>query len=213
MRRDLERNRLVGGYGQDFWREKMRTPTGLWDNEVDGDRLKPSKKSLAGRRRALWLAVGLWLVAFLVFAVTWGGDLAEEIRFQNNLSAVSQRARSLGGGVSNGRRRFRYHVGAWFHGKEITDRAMPEIVSIIRDCQTRGLGGPHLSLELDGTSVGNEGVALLRGVRGLKVIGLRDTRVTREGVYALRTSLPKTLIDAWPIHPLDLPGARGGPTP
>jgi hypothetical protein len=114
---------------------------------------------------------------------------------------VNQRARELGGGVSNGRREFRSRVGAWFHGKEITDHTMPEIVSIIRECQRRGLGGAHLGLDLSRTSVGDDGIKLLHAVRGLEVVSIRDTNVTKNGVDALRRALPKTHVDAWPIYP------------
>src|SRR5262249_12653648 len=108
--------------------------SGLWDDEIDGRSPKPSYDSSTGMfsvRPWVWIGASVWLVELLLVAALSGPALVQEIRFQNKLSVVNQRARRLGGGVSNGRRAFRYHVGAWFHGEEITDRAMPEIVSII----------------------------------------------------------------------------------
>jgi hypothetical protein len=78
---------------------------------------------------------------------------------------------------------------------------MPEIVSIIRDCQSRGLGGAHLRLDLCRTSIGDEGIKLLHSVPRLELVLIRDTNVTKAGVDALRSSLPKTHVDAWPIYP------------
>jgi hypothetical protein len=126
---------------------------------------------------------------------------AQDREFRAALSAVSQRAEKLGGGVSNGRRAFRYHVGAWFHGKEITDGAMPEIASIIRECRARGLGGAHLGLDVSRTSIGDEGIKLLHSVPGLELEPVRDTNVTKAGVDSLRRALPGTYVDAWPIDP------------
>jgi hypothetical protein len=190
----------------------MRTPSGLWDDAVDGGSLKPSKKSRPGRRWAFWLMTCACSF-LLLFAVLTACSVIDDIMFQSKLSAVNQRAKRLGGGVSNGRRHFRYHVGAWFHGGEITDQSMPQIISIIRDCQSRGLGGAHLSLSLDRTRVGDNGIALLRDVVGLESVSLRETKVTKEGVDSLQKSLRDTQIDAWPISPLNKAHSRGEPTP
>jgi hypothetical protein len=181
--------------------------SGLWDDEIDGRSPKrPHDSPIRMVSAALRLAIGvggclvlLWLLgAFVVRGVR---GPAEGREFQKNLGAVNQRARELGGGVSNGRRAFRYRVGAWFHGKEITDHTMPEIVSIIRDCQSLGLGGAHLELDLSRTSIGDDGIKLLHAVPGLEVVSIRDTNVTKNGVDSLRSALPGTQVDAWPIYP------------
>ena len=181
-----------------------RRTSGLWDDEIDGSSSKPSDYSPTGLtsvRPRVWIGAGACLVELLLLAALVGPELVQELRFQDKVSVVNQRARRLGGGVSNGRRAFRFHVGAWFHGREITDRAMPEIISIIRECQSRGLGSAHLSLDLSRTSVGDAGIKLLHAVPGLEFVSIRDTNVTKEGVDSLRRALPKTLVDAWPIYP------------
>jgi hypothetical protein len=179
----------------------------IWDVELDGVASKPSRLSPAGVVSVrTWMGIGaggcLVFVAeilFLVAIVSRGTPQDRE--FHAKLSAVNQRARGLGGGVSNGNRAFRYQVGAWFHDKEVADWVMPEIISIIRECQSRGLGGDDLSLDLSGTSVGDDGIGLLHSVQGLRFVRIRDTNVTKDGVDSLRRALPKTQVDAWPIYP------------
>jgi hypothetical protein len=174
----------------------------LWDDEIDGRSSKSSHEHpilFASGRFLLAMGACGFFILFLLFALLLGRDMADELEFHNNLWAVNRRAQSLGGGVSNGRRAFRRHVGAWFHGKEITDRAMPEIVSIIRDCQSRGLGGAHLSLDISRTSISDDGIKLLHSVPGLDSVSIRDTNATNDGVVSLQRVLPRTHVDAWPI--------------
>lgn len=181
--------------------EDTQRDSGLWDREIDAPAEKPPHLR-ADRKvpRYKWMA-GLAIVCvMLMFMIQLGGELVAEFRFISNLSAVNERARKLGGGVSNGRRAARYHVGIWLHGKDITDKAMPEIVAIVRECQARRLGGRHLSLDLSRTGVGDDGVKLLHGVSGLESVSVRETDVTSEGVRSLRKAMPRTFIEAEPIQ-------------
>jgi hypothetical protein len=178
--------------------------SGLWDDEIDGGSPKSSHDASTRLISAPWfvaIGAGGCLAPLLLIAAILGRETAREREFDSHLSAVNRRAWRLGGGVSNGRRSFRYHVGAWFHGKEITDRFMPEIISIIGECQSRGLGGAHLGLDLSRTSIGDEGIALLHSVHGLETVLIRDTDVTEAGVDSLQRALPETRVDAWPIDP------------
>jgi hypothetical protein len=199
---------MIKGPGE----QKARTTLDLWDDEIDGWSAKPPSRSSIGILSILgWSAVaamGCVPLMVLVAIFAHGTRLTpQEREFRRNLSAVNQRATRLGGRVSNGRRDFRHHVGAWFHGEEITDRAMPEIVSIIRECQARGLGGAHLSLDISRTSIGDDGIKLLHSVTGLDMVRIRDTNVTKDGVESLCRALPRTFVDAWPIYQ---GGAGGG---
>jgi hypothetical protein len=80
---------------------------------------------------------------------------------------------------------------------------MPEIVSIIRECQARGLGGAHPGLDISRTSIGDDGIKLLHGVTGLELVLIRDTNVTKDGVDSLRRALAGTHVDARPIYPVE----------
>jgi hypothetical protein len=180
--------------------------SGLWDAEIDGSTPKSSYECpISVIPARVWIAVGaggcLVPLLFLAAILFLARGTPQDRDFHENLYAVNQRAQKLGGGVSNGRRAFRYHVGAWFHGKEITDRDMPEIVTIIRDCQSRGLGGAHLGLDISRSSIGDNGIKHLHSVQGLETVSIRDTNVTKDGVELLRKALPRTHVDAWPIYP------------
>jgi hypothetical protein len=188
------------------WRRGgWRSRSGLWDEEIDGEPFKPDRRSPGGksarRSRVTLIVWTVCLASSLLLALIMAAELVERSLFWGPVSAVNRRASSLGGGVRNGRRAFHYHVMVWFHGKVIDDRAMPEIVSIVRECLARGLGETHLSLDLHGTSVGDEGLRLLRGVAGLKSISIWDTKVTERGVQSLQESLPSTDMDARPPGP------------
>ena len=178
-----------------------RPRSALWDAEIDGEAVRSWRRTLQSKGsrvpRAVIGVLGLMsLTAFVILA-----DLPHEIRFHRDLIAVNRRAQQLGGGVSRGRRDFQSHVGAWFRGKALDDRAMLEVVSIVRECQSRGLGGPHLSLDLDGTGVTDEGIRLLHGVSGLQSISILDTAVTTDGADRLRRAQPGTAVYARPPEP------------
>jgi hypothetical protein len=210
---DQERHGLDSVVVKKLGEDDTRT-SDLWDNEIDGGSPKPSHdlptSKVSIRPRVAIGAVGC-LIPLVLFAAFLARELGRDLWFHSQVSIVNQRARRLGGGVGTGRRAFRDHVGAWFHGKEIIDLAMPEIVSIIRECQSRGLGGAHLSLDLSRTSVGDDGIRLLHSVAGLEMVSIRDTNVTKDGVDSLRNSLPNTHVDARPIYPPGKAQTERGP--
>lgn len=179
-----------------WWRRRPRV--GLWDVEIDGavskrDGPGPTGKISARSRVKIFVqAMCLALILLGTLLVVVGA--IDFIRFGQSIASVNQRASRLGGGVTNGRREYREHVTVWFHGKEIDDRAMPEILSIVRECVARGFDDPSLSLDLDGTDIGDEGIRYLHDIAGLDSIWLSDTRVTDRGIMALRASLPNTAI-------------------
>lgn len=191
--------------------KRMGTRPGLWDDAVDGDVPKSSRAPRTGKRWGFWLGAGFWALA-LLFGVFVALGLEAELRFRREVAAVYQRACLLGGGVSNGRRDDARHVTVWFVGQKITNQSLPGILSIIRECQSRGLGA-HLSLELDNSNVDDDGIALLRGVRSLEAISLHNTKATKEGVNSLRRSLSNTVIDDWPIFRFDRAQIGGGSNP
>lgn len=197
--RDGSESNVADKFAQDF--TGRHSP--LWDDEIDAGIAKPKPRSRTGwplLTMRFTVRAGLWLVP-LLFAVILIVELPAEIRFRSNVSAMNRRAGRLGGAVFHGRRAFQHRVSVWFHGKDISDDSMAEIVSIVRECQSRGLRGEHLSLDLSGTRVGDDGIKLLVGVSVLQTVSIRDTNVTEEGSDLLRRSLPNTLIDDGPMFP------------
>jgi hypothetical protein len=177
------------------------TPSGPWDDELDVGSARPRRSIRAALESELTrlLIAGGCAIALVILAIA-GRELAKAAWFAHKLSAASERALHLGGRISTGE----YEgdrIWVSFGGPTVTDRDMPGIVSVVRACPNPDPRRGNVNLNLDRSGVGDEGIRHLHGVRGLESVSVRGTKVTKDGVEALRNALPQGYVDVWPLDP------------
>lgn len=141
-------------------------------------------------------ALGLaFLLLAMLIVLLCAGVVWDQREYGRNLESLRELAKPIGGLVGSGRRASSLHLGLYFHGPEITDERLPQILQVVRaaDDQKRWR---RVFLDLDGSSVTDDGLReLLKLEVELDSLSLGKTNVTPEGVEKLRRERPSWKIE------------------
>jgi hypothetical protein len=161
---------------------------GSWRERLSREITRISSSSSPAVIERFWkVAGGIIVLSILLIC---GGALTSRHSFQAKLDSLKSLVRPLGGHATNGRRSAEDRLGLSFHGANVSDDDLRQIVEIAQVAWKQGYWR-QIDLDLNGTRVTDDGLRQLLALdRKIETIDLRGTQVTSEGVAWLKQSRP-----------------------